>query len=141
MTSPSDRILALEDREQIKEVVALYSLYILQGQASRIPELFTEDGVFRTSLDLRVQGRDDLVAFFSRMPPGVTFPIVQTTTITLDGDTAHHVGVMNNPAYLEGRAGYMGIYEDRLRRIEGRWRFSERSFTFVQGEPQPVSHN
>lgn len=135
--SLAERVQALEDRDQIRETVANYSLYILQNQTFKIPELFTDDGVFRTSGDLRVSGRADLIAFFGKMTPGVTFPIVQTTSIALTGDTATHVGVMNNPAYVEGRSGYMGVYEDQLRRSEGRWRFSERSFTFLQGQPKP----
>jgi hypothetical protein len=33
------RLQALEDREMIKEAVALYSLYILNNEASKIPDL------------------------------------------------------------------------------------------------------
>lgn len=132
------RIKALEDREEIKEVAAKYSLHILNNEASKIPDLFAEDGVFRIeSAGLNIAGHDALVAFYNRMPPGITFPVAQTTAITVDGDTATHTGVMDNPAHTEGRQGYLGIYEDWLRRVDGRWLFTDRSFRFLQGGPPP----
>jgi hypothetical protein len=135
-TQLEQRIQALDDREAIKEAVALYSLHILQAQTSKIPELFADDGVFRIeSANLRIAGREALVAFFNRMTPGTTFPFVQTTAIVLEGDTARHVGVMDNPAYTGDRKGYQGIYHDALRRVGGRWLFTDRNFIFTQGGP------
>jgi hypothetical protein len=136
MDSLLQRVQELEDRETIKEAVAMYSLYILNNETSKIPDLFADDGVFGIeSANLRVAGREALIAFFNYMKPGSTFPFVQTTAIVLNGDTARHVGVMDNPSHIEGRKGYMGIYNDTLRRISGRWLFTERSFTFLQGDP------
>ncbi len=132
----AQRLQALEDREAIKEAVGLYSLHILNNETSKIPDLFADDGVFRIeSANLRIAGREALVAFFNRMSPGTTFPFVQTTTVVLDGDTARHIGVMDNPAYTDGRKGYQGIYHDALRRVGGRWLFTNRSFVFTQGGP------
>ncbi len=76
-----------------------------------------------------------MIAFYNQMPPGITYPVAQTTAITTDGDTATHVGVMDNPAHTGGRQGYLGIYEDSLRRVNGRWLFTDRSFRFLQGGP------
>jgi hypothetical protein len=130
------RLQALENREEIKEAVAKYSLHILNNETSKIPDLFAADGVFRiASVGLNISGREALIAFFNQMPPGATFPFVQTTAIVLDGDTASHVGVMDNPSHIEGRKGYLGIYEDKLRRVDGRWLFTDRNFRFLQGEP------
>ena len=130
------RLQALEDREAIKESVALYSLHILNNEPSKIPDLFADDGVFRIeSAHLRIAGREALVAFFNHMTPGTTFPFVQSSAIVLDGDTARHIGVMDNPAYTDGRTGYQGIYHDTLRRVGGRWLFADRCFNFTQGGP------
>ena len=130
------RLQALEDREAIKETVALYSLYILNNETSKIPDLFADDGVFRIdSANLRIAGRESLVAFFNHMTPGTTFPFVQSSAVVLDGDTARHIGVMDNPAYTDGRKGYQGIYQDALRRVGGRWLFTDRCFVFTQGGP------
>jgi len=135
-TQLEQRLQALEDREAIKEVVALYSLHILNNETSKIPDLFADDGVFRIeSANLRVAGREALVAFFGRMAPGVTYPVVQSTAVVLDGDTARHIGVMDNPAHTGERTGYQGIYHDTLRRVGGRWLFTERCFVFTQGGP------
>ena len=136
MRSDADRLQALEDREAIKEAVAKYSLYILTQETSKIAELFSEDGVFRiASANIHVAGRDALMAFYQRMTPGVAFPFVQTSTIEIEADRASHVGVMNNSAHVQGQTGYLGIYQDKLRRAEGRWLFTDRSFIFLQGEP------
>jgi hypothetical protein len=136
MTTVEDRLEALEDREAIKEIVATYSLHILRDRPSEIPALFIDDGLFRIdSAGLHVSGREALTAFFSRMTPGASYPLVQPAVIKLDGDTALHIGVMENPSHQTGRPGYFGIYEDRLRRTNGGWRFIERSFTFLQGGP------
>ena len=130
------RLQALEDREAIKEAVALYSLHILNNETSKIPDLFADDGVFRIeSANLRIAGREALVAFFNGMTVGTTFPFVQSTAVVLDGDTARHIGVMDNPAYTGGRQGYQGIYHDTLRRVGGRWLFTDRRFHFTQGGP------
>jgi SnoaL-like domain len=137
MESLARRIQALEDREGIKELVAMYSLHILDNETSKIPALFTDDGVFCIeSSALRIAGREALTAFYNRMSPGTTFPVVHSSTIVLDGDTAQHIGVLDNPAHVEGRKGYLGIYRDQLRRVDGRWLFTERLFTFLQGEPR-----
>jgi len=136
MQTPERRLQALEDREEIKEAVAKYSLHILNNQTSQIPDLFADDGAFRiSSAGLNIVGREALIAFFSRMAPGVTYPFVQTTAIVIEGDTARHIGVMDNPAHTEGRQGYFGIYEDELRRVDGRWLFTDRHFRFLQGGP------
>ena len=137
MESLARRIQVLEDREEIKEVVAKYSLHILSDETAKIPALFADDGVFRIdSSALRIAGREALTAFYKRMSPGTSFPVVHSTTIVLEGDTAQHIGVLDNPAHVEGRKGYLGIYHDQLRRVDGRRRFTERSFTFLRGEPR-----
>jgi SnoaL-like domain len=136
METLEQRVQALEDREAIKEAVAMYSLHILNGETSKIPDLFADEGVFRiVSAGLHIAGRDALIAFYNRMTPGSTYPVAQTTAIVLDGDTATHVGVMDSPCHTGERQGYLGIYEDRLRRVEGRWLFTDRTFRFLQGGP------
>jgi hypothetical protein len=136
MDTGERRLQALEDREEIKEAVAKYSLHILNNEPAKIPDLFAQDGVFHIdSLGLNIAGREALVAFFNQMGPGTTYPFVQTTAIVLNGDTASHTGVMDNPSHIEGRKGYFGIYEDKLCRVEGRWLFADRSFRFLQGGP------
>ena len=136
MDELAQRVQALEDREAIKEVVAMYSLHILNNETAKIPDLFADDGVFRiASAGLHIAGREALIAFYNRMSPGTTYPVAQTTAIVLDGDTATHVGVMDNPAHTGGRKGYLGIYEDSLRRVDGRWLFTDRGFRFLQGGP------
>ena len=141
MNSIEDRIQALEDRAEIAEAVSKYSLFILAGEAGRIPELFTDDGIFAIrSGNLLVEGRDALVAFFGQMQPGSAFPFVKTDTIELRGDEADHTGaMMGNPA--NGRIAYLGIYKDKMRKSGGRWLFAERNFTFIYGDPFAGSGN
>jgi hypothetical protein len=130
------RIQALEDREEIKEAVAKYALNILNNEPSKNADLFTDEGVFRIdSIGMNISGREALAVFFARIAPGRTYPFAQTSTIAIDGDDAIHLGVLDNPAHTEGRKGYFGLYEDKLRRVNGRWLFTDRHFRFLQGEP------
>lgn len=133
MPTVEQRLEMLEDRNAISEVISLYSLLILQNEAKRIPELFTDDGIFQTS-GIRLEGQDQLKGMFESMAPGVTFPLVRPAVITIDGETATHVGVMQSPP-AAGRDGYVGIYTDSLRKSGGRWLFTMRDFNFVQGGP------
>lgn len=131
MSSSEQRLQILEDRVQINELVSVYSLRILQNEAHTLPDLFTEDGIFQAGT-LRLQGREQLTAMFGRMQAGITYPLVRPAEIKIEGDVATHVGVMQNPSG-EGRAGYIGIYYDALRRVDGNWLFSKREFKFILG--------
>lgn len=135
MTSIEERLGALEDRVGISEAVATYALHIMRGEAVNIPDLFTADGrLVIESGQIDVAGREALEAFFGRMQPGTAFPFVRTSCIELDGDHAVHTGVMMSQAVGE-RSGYIGIYTDQMRRVSGRWLFTERRFVFSQGDP------
>lgn len=136
MSSIESRLQKLEDRESIREAVAAYSLRILKHEFASIPELFCDDGVFHiAAANLNVVGQEKLKAFFGMMRPGVAFPFVQTSTITIDEDVATHVGVMQNVAPTAEAPTYLGIYHDRLHRVEGGWLFAERRFRFVLNDP------
>lgn len=131
MSSLEQRLQILEDRVQINELVSVYSLRILQNEAHTLPDLFTDDGIFQAGT-VRLQGREQLTAMFGRMPAGITYPLVRPAVITVDGDLATHVGVMQNPSGAE-RDGYIGIYYDALRKVDGIWLFSKREFNFIEG--------
>lgn len=136
MISIEARLQNLEDRESIREAVAAYSLRILNHEFASIPDLFCEDGLFHiAAANLNIEGREKLNAFFGMMRPGVAFPFVQSSAITVDGDEATHVGVMQNVPHTSDAPCYLGIYNDRLRRVEGRWLFAERRFHFVLNDP------
>lgn len=136
MSNLEDRIRKIEDREAIREAVAAYSLRILKNEFDSIADLFCNDGVFHiTAANLHIVGQEKLKAFFGMMRPGVAFPFVQTSTIAIAGDEARHVGVMQNVAPRPDAPCYLGIYDDRLRRVDGRWLFAERLFRFVLNDP------
>jgi uncharacterized protein (TIGR02246 family) len=133
MASIEIRLQALEDRAEISAVVSAYSLRILEGEVSRISELFTDDGVFVVeSAKVHIVGREQLIAFFGKMAAGTTYPFVRTAAIVLDEDRAEHTGVMLTPAG-DARGAYLGIYKDKLRKVDGRWLFAERSFKSLIG--------
>lgn len=136
MASVEDRLSNLEDREAIREVVATYSLHILNNDFAQIPDLFCHDGAFHiSSANLHVVGREKLAAFFGAMRPGTAFPFVQTSAISISGDEASHLGVMQNPPAQPNAPCYLGIYEDKLRKVADRWLFAERHFRFVLNDP------
>ena len=121
--------LTSEDRAEIRDLAGRYSHGIDLGDAAAWAEVFTEDGV----MEMAAQGYsitgDQLRGLAgngeSRDGGGRHIP----TTFVIDGagDEAtmrSYVTVVStaDPA----RIVFQGRYEDRLRRVDGRWRIAHR---------------
>ena len=121
--------LTAEDRAEIRDLAGRYSHAIDLGDSALWAEVFTEDGVMEmaaqgyniTGEQLRGLGADRE----PRAGGGRHIP----TTFVIDGagDEAtmrSYVTVVStaDPA----RIVFQGRYEDRLRRVDGRWRIAHR---------------
>jgi uncharacterized protein (TIGR02246 family) len=120
----------LEDVEAIRQLVARYCHYIDQVRIDEWLDCFTEDGAF-DFFGSRTEGRDALRELGSGMEATqASAPmrhVVTNVIVDVDGDTATSSSYLQilmaqrPPALMTS-----GRYEDRLRRIDGRWRFEER---------------
>ena len=132
--------LGWEDRLEIRELVARYDRAIDGGDAEGWAACFTEDGVWDGSI--RVEGREALLAFARRLPVDPDFAafrgarhFVANFLIEGAGDEAR---LRCDNLMLQPRAGGVAAlvaadYDDRLRRVDGRWLFATRRTRVVRG--------
>lgn len=120
--------LSTEDRQEIAELVARYCWAIDQRRWDGFLELFTDDcrldfgdvmGVF--------EGRAGLERFTTVMTGLALFMRHYTTNLIVQGDGAEaqarsYVLALTGPT----RNQATGRYEDRLVKVNGRWRIRER---------------
>jgi uncharacterized protein (TIGR02246 family) len=120
----------VEDHEEIRQLMARYCQLLDTQDAAGWASLFSEDGV----LDLggtRTQGTEALQAYVHGLRAAhQNSPIrhlVTNVVINVDGDdaTSQSYVVLLNPG-APTPIGMTGTYDDRLRRIDGRWRLVQR---------------
>jgi uncharacterized protein (TIGR02246 family) len=117
------------------DVVAIQQLYagfcntLDDGEADAFAECFTADASFG-GVGTPVQGRDALRKFAVEMV-GKNIRHV-ATGVYVEGDGDEAVGRAYLVAYRGTRPAKLlatGRYRDRIRRVDGSWRFVERVFT------------
>ena len=123
--------------ELIRQLLGRYNLAIDLGDAEGWARTFTADGVFRCTglpegspLGGRYQGTDELVAY-AKVHYGIAKGRARHWNANLviegDGETATmRCYLLALTAGAGKLAGTTGIYEDRLRKVDGQWRFVER---------------
>ncbi|TCJ32998.1 nuclear transport factor 2 family protein [Parafrankia sp. BMG5.11] len=86
------RIARLEDQVEIMQLVAQYGPAVDSGSADAAAELWTEDGTFDAVPQLRMRGRDDIVAMVNgghqRLIQGGCGHVLTVPHIVVDGDEA-----------------------------------------------------
>lgn len=141
---PEALLRELADREEIRDLTALYAHRVAHGLANA--DLFTDDGAYihQRSPDEpphAVRGRAALDAHYVARPEmaGVATPMIHNHLIEVDGDEARAIcSIELRIAAGEGIFA-SGYYQDRLRREGGRWKFVERAVTFFRwGPPNPA---
>jgi hypothetical protein len=129
MTLLEQRVEALEARNAISELRAAYCWHTARARREALVELFTPDGIFENTRDaaaepVRVEGRDALFAFFSRMTPARRIPLVMNEVVRIAGESAEGTCAM----MALGKDHFCGHYIDDFRKAGGRWLFSRRRF-------------
>jgi hypothetical protein len=125
------------DYELIRQLLGRYNMAIDLGDAEGWAATFTPDGVFRCTgvpegspFGGRYEGTDELIAY-AKTHFGVAKGRARHWNANLliegDGEAATMRCYMLNLTAGAGRlAATTGIYEDRLRKVDGEWRFAER---------------
>jgi hypothetical protein len=121
-----------DDRLELLDLVARYAFRCDTGRYGEVAELFTPDGVFdETAIGVPLcTGREMIDATFRALGGSIAWLIhlnsnhqVTAYAGTTAGATAH--------LHVEGNVGgravrILGYYDDRYRRVEGRWLFERR---------------
>ena len=127
-------MLSAEDKIEIYELIARYNVAIDSGDAEGWAQCFTPDGVFDGIVG-RYEGREEIAAFARRYWTDPEYEEwracqhwVNNVIIEGDGDeatqTAFHQLVQ--PTAEGGRILLVARYRDELRRLDGRWLFTQR---------------
>ena len=122
----------LEDKEEIRDLITQYCLYIDSGRYGEWVDCFTEDGVFDSPILGRWQGKTALRQFTEkyRAWTGAAQPrhCVMNVLITVHGSlaTSECYLLMTHAEGGKTELVISGRYEDQIEKIDGKWLFKER---------------
>lgn len=135
MNALESRIRRLEDLHALGQLRATYCQHLDDGRWEDLADLFTADGAFVGLSTAR--GRENLISFFSGLQEGSLtswwhFSSNETLEIDeADPDLATGQTWLFQPCVVDGESHVAaGRYTDRMRRVDGSWRFEERKVTF-----------
>ena len=132
-----NRLRILEDRAELRELIARYGIAVDDRDIAALAGLFTPDGSFR-SVDgvMSALGREAVIEQFHGR-----FAALQATNhiahdqildFAADPDAAEGLVTSHAEVCRHGRTFIAALrYRDRYRRHEGRWRFSDRLLSFL----------
>jgi len=120
--------MTTEDIEAIRELLYRYCYYADNADTDAWLSLYVDDG----SLDMGMGrapfvGKEALREFASARRPGALLHLSANHLISVEGDEAaaqSYVVVVGGPE--DPRVRLAGRYLDRLRRVDGSWRFVSR---------------
>lgn len=130
--------MTIEDRAAIQDLLYQYCHYADAADTDGWLSLYVEDG----SLDMGmggppIDGKEALRGFASARRPGVGLHLCANPVISVDGDeatAASYVVVLGGND--DPKVRLAGRYEDRLRKVDGQWRFISRR---LQPQMRPAS--
>jgi hypothetical protein len=136
----------LMDREEIRELINRYAQRVSRG--INMADMFVEDGSFLVHTvgfpDYEAKGRAEIEKSFGAVisKPTRNMPCIHNHLVQVNGDEALATSFielqLSDDKRDEGRifAG-SGYYEDKLRRVNGRWMFVQReAFVVIVGPAQ-----
>ena len=132
---------SLVAKDEIRELVVRYGLGVDGKDPVELKSIFTDDIKFHAANgEFEFQGSDDLVDFFMTQVAAVNRNSLHVThghIIDLDPNHPDHAsGVLFGHAELiphdpDGGSKLAALrYDDEYRRVDGKWRFSERCLSF-----------
>lgn len=124
----------LEDRVAIQELNGTYADGVVRIDADTWASVWAEDAHWDL-MGHQTEGKDAIVAFWNGAMSGleaVSFHCVPCM-IEVTGNTAKsRVQTQEILKPKEGKARHVGgLYEDELKKIDGRWLFTSRTFKIV----------
>lgn len=137
-------MLSIEDRLAIHDLYARHNAYVDLGDYERWAACFTDDGVSHTST--RTEGRKALAAhgkarFESRANEAWTYPQHWNTNLIIEGrgTIATALCYMMRVVKMKDTGTYatthLGIYQDEIVKIDGKWLFKSRKLHLDAAPP------
>ncbi|WP_052958456.1 nuclear transport factor 2 family protein [Aquamicrobium sp. LC103] len=135
------RLRRLEDREEIRVLVALYSKHVDDHDFSALATLWAPDARYswKDSPDVTIGGEKVAALLKSRIEPtGPSFHVNHDHVIEFGDDPDHATGLVCAHAETSGPTGQNMAairYHDRYVRHGGQWKFAERALAFLYFTP------
>ena len=138
MSDIEQRLRRVEDRIELRDLVARYCLATDDRDYDTLAEVYAADAVY-TGPSGRCEGRDAVIAYVRQAMDGYGGSVHTAHHQLVDfDDDDHATGVVTAHVEMgigdETRFGAMR-YRDRYARIDGRWRIAERTLDFVHIGP------
>jgi ketosteroid isomerase-like protein len=127
------RLDALESRDRIQDLRSRFHDYVNTNRWREIGGLFTDDAVMDYDYLGQASGRDEVGAFFARipelLPDGDGAPFVRqflhSHAVEVDGETATGTSHLFATPIYGGRSFVLsGRFSDTYRRVDGSWLFA-----------------
>ena len=139
--SAEGRQQELVDREELRELTAIYAHRAAQGGVS-IDDLFTDDGAmifhYPGQPAVEARGRAALDEMFKGLADATNRPLamIHNNLVRIDGDEAEGICSIELRMILDGKSMIgSGYYKDRMRRVDGTWKFVVRDMNFIHWVP------
>lgn len=122
----------MDDFAEIQQLYARYAWTLDEKRYEDWLECFTEDAVVEGPTFGRHSGREELRHFLAKYKAESGMfqvrHVVSTVTAEIEGDNATGACYVLHYRTYRGRTelSSIGGFRDRLRRVNGRWRFAER---------------
>ncbi len=135
-----------DDKRDLRELALRYARACDTHDADEFAAIFTEDGEI-VSPGFTISGRDRIVAVVPGSLKSMylrTLHIVHNDMAWVDGDTArgetyctaHH---LTKSSETQASDHIMSIvYDNRFRKVDGRWYFSQRTLNLKWSKTEPV---
>ncbi|TAK98426.1 MAG: nuclear transport factor 2 family protein [Rhodospirillaceae bacterium] len=127
------------ERIAVQDVLSSYSLAVTRHDFDAIAPLFTPDGTWETvgtPAKFSFKGAEVGPGIKNAVETAADLAQINTPAIiTVSGDTAtarstiHEFG---DRADHSGRMAFTGVYDDKLVKMDGQWKFQSRVFTLKQ---------
>jgi uncharacterized protein (TIGR02246 family) len=119
--------MAMTDQDEIRGLLATYALTLDTDDIDGCLALFAEDAEF-VVFGNTLFGPDQIRNMLSRAPRGIH--LTGATLVNVDGDSAT---VRSQVLFVDSTTHELrpAIYDDKVIRINGKWRFMRRQCRFV----------
>lgn len=132
-----DRILRLEDIEQIRSIRNKFHYFINEGLAHRFGEVYTDDAVVYFDEFMKQEGLENIIESAGKVTQQVFVKqFLHNHEIEIDGDRA------TGYCYLDARYASNGEslivaarYDDEYRRTDAGWRISQTRVNIIFSVP------
>lgn len=139
----ADRVAVLEAKEAIGAMIHRYCEGIRLRDDAALKALFVPDATYelrhivpgapRESVrQFLFEGVDTIVGGYDGEAGASTstWPMIHNLRVEVDGDEARSRCVMASAIWPYGKQ-FVGWYDDRLRRVDGEWRFAARTYYLI----------